>query len=195
MHLSLEQLLAVRDGEATAEETAHAAACPACAEEVERLRALRAELAALPAASPSRDVWPAVSAGIAADRTWRRIARLGWAAAALAAGVTLVVGVRGGVEAWHEARAAREMRTLIAESQRLERALHTAADGGRVESGRTANTIVEIEDRIATIDAQLTRRQAESQASPELIDLWHERVRLLDALVNVRATHVAYVGL
>ena len=195
MHLSLEQLLAIRDGEAPASDLTHVAACSECAAEADRLRTVQASLKGLPVERPSHDLWPALQARADAERASRRIARVGWAVAAAAALVTLVVGIRGGIEAWREATAAREVKTLIAQSQRLESALHSYAEGGRVESGRTANTIVEIEDRIASIDAQLARKRPDSTASPELAGLWQERVRLLDALVNVRATRVAYVGL
>ncbi len=195
MHLSLEQLLAVRDGEAAPGDIAHVATCAACAAEVARLRSLRAALAELPAEGPERDLWPATRARLAAQRGSRRLARAGWMAAAMAAMVTVVVGVRGGWEAWREARTAHEVRTLIGQSQRLERALQALDAPGRVVSGRAAGTIVELEDHIASIDAQLAHRGGESAPTPDLVSLWQERVRLLDVLVNVESTRVAYVGL
>jgi hypothetical protein len=102
---------------------------------------------------------------------------------------------RSAIEAWHEAKTAREVRSLVAESQRLERALRTYRDDDRVVNGRTANTILDIEDRIAAVDARLGRERGDQSASRETMKLWLERVRLLDALVNLHATHVAYVGL
>jgi hypothetical protein len=195
MHLSEEQFLAVRDGEAPAADVAHASACPDCAAEVARLAKLRDSLAALPVERPQRDLWPATHSRVVAERSRRRLARAGWLVAAMAAMVTLVVGVQGGLEAWREAKTAREVKTLIGQSQRLERALRSVDGGGRVVSGRAAGTIVDLEDHIASIDAQLGRKGAESLTSPELVTLWQERVRLLDALVNVEATRVAYVGL
>jgi len=195
MHLSDEQLLAVRDGEASPADAAHAAACDACAAKLARMRALRTALAELPAEAPEHDLWPATSARLAAERDRRRLARAGWIAAAMAAMVTLVVGVRGSLEAWREARTAHEVRTLIGQSQRLERALQALDAPGRVVSGRAAGTIVELEDHIASIDAQLAHRGSDNAPSPQLVNLWQERVRLLDALVNVESTRVAYVGL
>ena len=62
-------------------------------------------------------------------------------------------------------------------------------------NGRTAGTIVQIQDRIALIDAQLGRTGPDRAASLDELELWQERVRLLDALVNVQATRTAYVGL
>jgi hypothetical protein len=195
MHLNIEQLLALRDGEGAAADAEHLATCPDCTAELERLRAVAAALSSLPAQAPERDLWPAVRARMGGERGRRRLVRAGLAAAAAAALLTIVVGVRGGIEAWHEAKTAREVRSLVAESQRLERALRTYRDDDRVVNGRTANTILDIEDRIAAVDARLGRERGDQSASRETMKLWLERVRLLDALVNLHATHVAYVGL
>ena len=54
MHLSVEDLLAVRDGEATADAVAHADSCPQCSAEIERLRAVQGRLAALPEERPAQ---------------------------------------------------------------------------------------------------------------------------------------------
>ena len=195
MHLSLEELLAVRDGEAGAEAAAHAASCPACAAEVERLRALRAALAALPPERPARDLWPAVVASRDAARQRRRWARVGWVAAGLAAVFTLAITVRGALEAVHEARLARETQALVAQSQRLERALRGSERRGAVMSGRTAGAVAQLEDRIAVIDGQLQRSSSSRGPSPETVGLWQERVRLLGALVSVEGSGETYVGL
>jgi anti-sigma factor RsiW len=195
MHLSLEDLLAVRDGEATTEAAQHVASCPECAAEIEGLREVQRSLATLPEERPAHDLWPALRGEFAARRQQRRWVLAGWAAACLAAAFTLVIGVRGGIEAWQEARLSRETRELVGESQRLEQQLRTYGTGSRVVSGRTAGTIVQLEDRIALIDAQLGRMGADRAASQDLLKLWQERVRLLDALVNVQTTRTAYVGL
>ncbi len=195
MHLSLEDLLAVRDGEATTEAGAHADSCPECTAEIARLRAVQRALAALPEQRPSQDLWPALRTELASRRQHRRWVLAGWAAAGLAAAFTVVIGVRGGLEAWHEAKLARETTELVAASQQLEQQLRTADRGGRVVSGRTAGTIVQLEDRIAAIDAKLSRPRAERYPSQDVVSLWQERVRLLDALVSVQTTRTIYVGL
>ena len=195
MHLSIEELLSVRDGEANAEAAAHASSCPECAAEVERLRALRDELAALPDDAPDRDLWPTVRAAAAARRQLRRWVRTGWALAAAALLFTAVMGVRGGIEAWRENQLARRTRALVAESQKLEHTLRSLEGDSRVVSGRTAGTIAQLQDRIALIDVQLGRTGPERAASQDELKLWQERVQLLDALVNVQATRTAYVGL
>ena len=103
--------------------------------------------------------------------------------------------MRGGLEAWHEAKLARETGSLLAASQQLEQQLRTLQGRRRVVSGRTAGTIVQLEDRIALIDAQLTRVGCERFRPRTSLTLWQERVRLLDALVSVQTTRTTYVGL
>jgi anti-sigma factor RsiW len=195
MHVSPEALLELRDGAAEAAVSDHVAACPECAAELERLRRLRDDLRALPPLAPERNHWPAIAAAAAAERGRRRLARAGWAAASVAAVVSLVAGVRGTIEAVQEMKVAREVRSLVAESQRLEQALRSPDVGGRVVDDRVVGTIVNLEDRIAYIDAKLAPEAKTTLASQEALQLWHERVRLLDALVAVQSTRETYVGL
>ncbi len=195
MHLSIEDLLSVRDGEPTAEASQHLASCPACSAELERLREVRARLAELPEEAPERDLWPSLRAAVSAQRSYRRWVRAGWAAAAVAAVFTIVIGVRGGLEAWHESQLARRTRALVSESQRLEKTLRSAEADGHVVNAGTAYTISEIQDRIALIDMEINRAGSATVASNDVLKLWQERVRLLDALVNVQTTRTAYVGL
>jgi hypothetical protein len=90
---------------------------------------------------------------------------------------------------------ARETRALVAESQRLEKFVRDNSLNGRVVGGQTATTIAELEDQIGFVDAQLSQAQTSRVTSRDTLDLWQERVRLLDALANVQTTRVAYVGL
>jgi hypothetical protein len=195
MHVTLEALLALRDGAAEAAAADHVAACPECAAELERLCAMRDALRALPRLAPERDAWPLVQAAAAAEHGRRRLARAGWMAAGVAAAVSLLAGVRGTIEAVQEMRVAREVRSLVAESQRLEQTLRSPDASGRVVDGRTVGTIVNLEDRIAVIDARLAPESKSTLASQEALQLWNERVRLLDALVAVQSTRETYVGL
>jgi uncharacterized protein YdcH (DUF465 family) len=55
--------------------------------------------------------------------------------------------------------------------------------------------VVQLEDRIAYLDSRLSRAEGERFPSQEILGLWQERVRLLDALVSVEATGTTYVGL
>jgi hypothetical protein len=97
MHLSLEELLALRDGEGTREAERHAESCPSCAERLRGLKEMRGLLRALPDPVPPRDLWPSLEAAARARRRHRLA--IGAAAAAallLATGVAmlLVSGVR-----------------------------------------------------------------------------------------------------
>ncbi len=195
MHLSFEDLLAVRDNEGGAEATAHVASCAACAAEVERLHAVRDGLAALPEERPDSDLWPAVVSALTARRQRRRWVFGGWIAAGLAAAFTVAIGIRGATEAWHEARLARATKQVVAESQRLEQRLRSVDTDSRVMSGQTAGAIVQLEDRISFIDAQLARAGTDRYPSQEVLGLWQERVQLLDALVSLQTTRTAYMGL
>ena len=161
MHLSLEDLIAVRDGEVRADSALHVSSCPECAAELNRLRSLRVALAALPDELPPRDLWPVVRAGAMAERrrrAWIRVARV---AAGLAAAFTVAIGVRGAIEAFAEAKLARQAQALVAESQRLEHELHASERQGRVMTGRTAGAVIQLEDRIAYLDARLSRAEGE----------------------------------
>jgi len=195
MHLNIDDLLAVRDGRADPDATAHADSCPECAAEVARLASVRDALAALPGERPARDLWPEVVARAAARRHQRRLRWVGWTAAGLAAAFTVAIGVRGAIEAYSEARLARQTQALVSESQKLEQALHASERQGRVMTGRTAGMVVQLEDRIAYIDARLSRAEDKHAPSPEVVGLWQERVRLLDTLVSVQAGGTTYIGL
>ncbi|MFH1177404.1 MAG: hypothetical protein V1750_08350 [Acidobacteriota bacterium] len=194
MHLSLEELLAVADGAACPAACEHVTACPACAAELERLRAVRQELAALPALAPASDLWTLLREEALANRLRRRVVLVGWLAASLAVAISLAAAVRGAVEGWHEMKTAQATKSLVAESQRLEGTLRSLG-GSRVVSARTAGVIVTLEDRIARVDSRLAGYSRDGASSREMVDLWQERVRLLDALVNVQASRATYVGL
>jgi len=195
MHPDIGELLALQTGEAAPETAAHVRGCPACAAELARLDAVRRSLAELPEERPSGDVWPAVRAAALAARQTRRLVRTGWAAAAAAAVFTAAVTVRGVVETLAESRAARETRTLVAQSQQLEEALHGYQGRERVMTGWEASTVSQLEDRLAMVDARLARG---GEPSPDALSLWQERVDLLRALVDTRAGRDAqptYAGL
>ncbi len=194
MHPTLDELLTARDSEGDATVAAHVATCPSCSAQLARLAALPDALAGLPLARAERDLWPTVRTGLERVRFARRWARFGWVAAGFAIAVTLAAAVRGGVDAWHEARIARETGALVAESQDLESQLR-ALERGSVLRGRSAGTVLEIEDRIATLDAHLAGIGGKAKPSREAADLWRERVMLLGALVDARSTRAAYVGL
>src|SRR5690606_26674052 len=92
-HLSMELLLAVRDGERSEPEQvaahAHVASCEACRAELDRLHQRTAMLRALPTLTPARNAFPAVQRQLAEDLRPRRQLRFTLGAQADAAALAL----------------------------------------------------------------------------------------------------------
>jgi len=189
MHLESEELLALRDGEARPEVAAHVAGCPACAAELEHLRAVARELAGLPVAGPPADRWATIAAAVEAERRGRRRLRTGLAAAAAVAVVgvaiaALVLAPRPGTRAAGAGDAAvSDLEQLIGASHQLESVLQGSELEGRVLSSRDAAWIVDLEDRIALVDARLAGPEP-GLSREQAVALWLDRVELLDALVE-----------
>jgi hypothetical protein len=198
-HLTIEQLVALR--ESGAEPGAQAArdhldACDACRAEFDRLHQRVARLKALPALRPSRDRWPAVQARFEAERRARRLRRFGLVGLAAAASVALVVGTKNLSRPLPPATAA-ELSDAMARSRALEAAIDRYHPESRVLDGRTARIAQELEDRIAAVDRELEMADLKGAGSRDAqeLDLWRERVGLLDALVDVHLTRATNVGL
>jgi len=203
MHPTLELLLALRDGEATAETSVHVAHCRECAAEVERLRGTAAALRSLPEMRPPRDLWPAVKREIEARRRRRRMEWMGGAALAIAASLTLVVLAPGAFRQVPNRRPAvastaydsRELDSLVRRSQRLEDELRRYEPEGRVIDASSANTVAEIEDSIAVIDSRLSQAATRKVGHDEVIRLWRDRVKLMGDLVEAHDARPIYAGL
>src|SRR5712692_1133119 len=82
MHCTMDDLVAVRDGEGSAQVRRHLEDCAACRAELDALYQRVAQLKALPALRPPRDRWDMVRAGLVATRRRRRRA---WGTVSLAA--------------------------------------------------------------------------------------------------------------
>ena len=197
-HLSMEALLSLREpgtepGVAAAHE--HLNECSVCQAELHRLHQRVARLKALPTLRPSRDRWPETAARFRAERLRRRTRRVAFAGLAVAASVALAVTVvdrRQPVETNPN-----QINQAMERSQALETALSEYNPDGRVLDGRTARIAQELEDRIALLDRQLemTELSPKQARDQELLQLWRERVGLLDALVDVHATRASNAGL
>lgn len=202
-HLSMEQLLALREPSSEpgqAELRAHIDSCSQCSAELDRLHQRVARLKALPTLRPAHDLWPVVDARRRADRRARRLRRGSVVGLALAASIAAFVLVRplvmpassndGGVTQAAIAEAQ-------AQSASLERALEAYNPDGRVINGRTAGVAQVLEDRIAQVDRRLQAAEMAPEAmvqGEERLDLWRQRVGLLDALVDVHVTRASSVG-
>lgn len=198
-HLSLEQLLALREPgvePGTTEARDHLDRCAACAEEFRRLEQRAARLRALPALRPSRDQWAAVQGRLAAERRrrWARWAGVG--SVALAASLLAAVVVRD-LAAPARLEASTELGSVMAQSRVLEEAIRAYGPEARVVDGYTAAVAGQLEERIARLDRELESSQFldEAERQDVMVQLWRERVGLLDALVDVHLASASNVGL
>jgi hypothetical protein len=196
LHCTVEDLLALRDGEGSSAARQHLDGCDTCRGELDRLHQRVAALKALSALRPPRDRWPVVRGMVGAERRRRHRMFAGWASLAAAAALAAIVGVQA-AQGHRErlAAAPTPLDSLVAQSQQLEAALRAYDPAGRVMSGRAASTVAQLEDGIALVDAQLNEAQREGARQAELVPLWQQRVQLMGQLVNVHVTRAAYLGL
>lgn len=202
-HLTIDELLAARAGEETPAVRAHLEDCEACRRELDALAQRVAALRALPARRPPRDRWPIVRDGARAVRRRRRVRRAAVGIATAATVVLTALGVRAwqghapGADTPPAVRPATQIAQLVQQSQALEAQLKRYNPVGRVVNGRTASTVADLENRIATVDAGITHVGSAPRAPEnevQLVNLWRDRVDLMHALVNVHETNAAYVG-
>jgi len=191
MHCTMEDLGALRAGEASVWARRHITTCAQCQAELEGLYQRVAQLKALPALRPPRDRWPAVHAVLRIERSRRRRTWGTWTGSlALAATIAAVLLVQPGQQGTLYA----ELSQAKQQSATLEDSLQQYDIDGRVLSGHAAAVVADLEDRISILDGTLAQ-QHESVQDAELVKLWQERVGLMRELVNARATRARYVGL
>ena len=198
MHATIEQLLAYKEGRASAENAGHIGNCPVCRAELDRLDATAAAMADLPDEKPRRDLWPLIEAD-AKERRTTRLAKIAWASSATAAAVLLTVFIVMGIRVRtpreavdsqslrkRQASTQQELKPLIFQSQKLEALLRRLDAGTPVLKGRTASAIAELQDQVAIVDLQISLLQTGREPSDQIVRLWRERVKLLTTLVAVR---------
>ncbi|MGH7592779.1 MAG: hypothetical protein ACRELE_02865 [Gemmatimonadales bacterium] len=199
-HLTMEQLIALRDGERSepglAEARGHFTACSRCQVELDRLHQRTARLRALPVLMPAGNEFPAVRQRMAVDRRqrhWRAAGTVGLAAAAA------LVFTMIGRDIVHPARldAEQELQSAMSKSQQLEHQLHDWHSDQRVVDGRTAIVVIQLEDQIADLDAQLAEaaKLRHTARIERELKLWQQRVGLMNALVDVHLTNASSIGL
>jgi DNA repair exonuclease SbcCD ATPase subunit len=195
----MEQLLALRDRDrsepAFAAAARHLDSCPTCRAELDALHQRTARLRALATMAPATDQFPAIRTRLHWEQSRRR--RL-VSLAGMAAAAALVLGIVGhDLIAPQRLDAEEQIATAISRSQELEQALHTWGPDARVMDGKMALVVIELEDRIAEVDARLqevARLQRKERMSHE-VSLWQERVGLMNALVDVHVTKANNVDL
>ena len=191
MHCTMDDLLALRASEGSVWARRHIETCGECRAELEALYQRVARLKALPALRPARDRWPAIRETLRADKTRRRRSMAGWGSLAAAATIAtvLVANPFGGA-----GTALADLNDLKEQSATLESQLAGSHLQGRVMSGWEAAMAAELEDRIAVIDGQLVEYGAPAPSpAVEVVDLWRQRVNLMDRLYSVR--RAAYQGM
>ena len=190
-HGTLEELLALRDGEGGAWVREHVALCAACAAELERLEQVRSQLKALPAFGPPRDRWPVIAQEARQERRRRRVS---WSSGAVAAAAVLVLGF---VVLRHTGTASQDaaVRQAMAESAAMEQVFRSLQPDERALTGKTAGVVADLEDRLAQVDAALNDPSAQQSDPGRVAQLWKQRAGLLSALVDVHETRATYAGL
>ena len=191
MHCTMDDLLALRDGEASVWARRHVEECTACRAELDGLYQRVAQLKALPALRPPRDRWSVVRDTIVAQRAQRRRRWAGYGLATAAAVVGLMVlGPMLG-----NTGIAEELAQAKQQSAQLESTLQDYDPESRVMSGREAEITARLQDQIAQVDGRLADLDAQVAREAQLVDLWRQRVQLMEQLVQVRVTRAKYVGL
>ena len=207
MHASLEQLIGLRDEEPVSVEVQqHVRGCGECAAALNGLLAARDRLTALADPLPPAGAWQRIAA--ASDRSVRRRRWLPAAGVGLAASVTAVALL---VNLHVKPLPARDdtavvtpsgsqpadVKQLMAQSRYLERAvlkLDGPADNMAV-SADTASTVAALEDRIAMVDYEINSAAGVPNDDPHMVQLWKQRVDLLQSLAAVRYAQVADAGI
>jgi anti-sigma factor RsiW len=202
IHCTLEQLVALRDSAAAtepghAEAREHLAGCEACRAEADRLDQRVARLKALPVLIPSRDRYAQLEARLVRERRMRR-AR--WAGVGGLATAAAIVGLLVGHDLFAPpvVDASQQLSQVMNESRALEGELARLNPDGRAMDLTTAQVAGQLQTRIAAIDEKLQTAQLSGNQHPtddQLIELWRERVGLMDALVDVHLTGASQVGL
>jgi hypothetical protein len=197
-HLTLEQLMQLREPglePGVAGLRAHLEGCEQCRAEAARIEQRANRLRALPSLRPARDHWPALEQRLRAERRRQLVRRVVWAGVAAAAGIAVVVAAR-----LHrpvpDAAQQLALDEAMARSRQLEQLIHNYNPDARVTDGRTIRVAGELEDRIALVDQQLmsVRQPDARHREAEMLDLWRQRVGLLNALVDVHMTRAGAVG-
>ncbi len=192
IHCTMDELLAIRDGQGSQGALRHLDECDECCNELELLHQRVAALKALPSLRPPRDRWSVVRDEVLAQRARARRRFGGWLTAAAAASVALAIGLGGLV--MPAAQEPDPLAELVSEAQLLQEALRVLRPEIRVISGRTAGAVAALEDRLVLLDVRFEEARIRRLSRERLVILWQERIDLMDALVNVHARPVTLIG-
>ncbi len=192
IHCTMDEVLAIRDGQGSQAALRHLDECDECCHELELLHQRVAALKALPSINPPRDRWSAVRGQIMVARAQARRRFGGWLAAAAAASVALAIGIGGLVTP--AAQEPDALAALVSEAQMWEEALRNMRPETRVLNGRTLGAVAALEDRLELLDVLFEEARLRRLPRDRVVILWRERVDLMDALVNVQVRPVTLIG-
>jgi len=196
----MDQLLQLRDpasSPGTMASKQHLESCTTCQAEFEQLHQRTAQLKALPILRPPRDRWPEVRSQLVGRRRSRRAAWGGAFGLAAAASIALFLALADLGTAASAPEAQEAIATAMAQSQMLETTLGRYRPQDRVTDGQTATVVAGLESQIAEVDRQLqvAEMMEQRRGNDALLQLWRQRVGLMDALVNVHVTRATNAGL
>ena len=142
-----------------------------------------------------RDAWPVVHARLRANHRIRT-RRFATGGLAIAAGIALLLLVRGATSS-SSLNASTALSEAMTRSGQLEQLLESYNADGRITDGHTDGMAGALEDQIARIDRQLEMAQLlrARERDTALLNLYRERIGLLDALMDVHVTRASNVGL
>jgi hypothetical protein len=201
MHCTMDQLLALQGTESVtepghAEAKAHLAGCAVCQREAERLDQRIARLKALPVLLPGHDRFSELETRLTRER---RSDRVRWAGVGGLATAAAILGLMvGNMANPSSAGASQQLEQVMKESRVLEGELARLDPESRAMDLVTAQVAGQLQTRIAALDEQLQSAElsrGQRLTDDQLIDLWRERVGLMDALVDVHLTSASQVGL
>ena len=192
IHCTMEDLLAVKENEGTAWARRHLGECPVCQAEFDGLHQRIARVRALPTLNPPRDRWPVVRQALMAQQRKSRMVKVRWGSLALAASLAGVITVQSVRTRQDEQVKSQDLESLVHRSQQLEETLREYDPQSRVMSMATAGAVADLEDRIAALDAELDEA---SMPRDNLVNMWRQRVNLMEGLVNVHVARATYSGM
>lgn len=196
IHCTMDELIAIRDGEGSPGAVEHLESCDDCTEEMERLHQRIAALKALPAIPAPRDRWLVIRDEVLTGRRQKRRRLATWMSLATAASVALAIGLTQiplGIAASPDGGES-EFVYLVEESQSLEQVLRGLRPETRVLTGRQASAIAALEDRLTMVDARLGEARVLRLPRQDVMLLLQQRVELMDALVDVHRVKSTLIG-
>jgi len=196
MHLKIDELLALRDGEGSPASEEHLVTCDVCRSELDHLVLVAEALGELEELRPEPGGWQRLQQ---AQLRLRSRQAWWWVAAAASVVVAALVTVwvvttprNGAPQAAAVPGLEDAQQELITVSQELELLLDSPSVRYSVLTPEQTALIVNLEDRIAMVDEQLV--STSSQHTLPEVALWLERVELLETLVAAHEQQPEQLG-